>query len=150
MYRFPLHILDFDLTCALFSRGKTFPSGPPRPLIWTATVAAKSSQMPNLYLALIELGGGEAKPAGGGGRGGEGTSDTRQGHSSTGEINTKESLYVVLAEALQGVVRLKKSLPCFGKAPYTVWKTLILGTLRTCLIKEQSLPYENGATEPSS
>lgn len=120
MYRFPLHILDFEITCALFSQGITFPSGPPRPLIWTATVAAKSSQMPHLYLALVEEGGGEAKPAGAGeGWSGEGTSDTREGHSSTGEINTKESLYV-LAEVLQGVVRPKKPLSCFCEAPHTV------------------------------
>ena len=39
-YWFPLHILDSELTCALFSRGKTFPSGSPRPLIWVAAVGA--------------------------------------------------------------------------------------------------------------
>lgn len=114
MYRFPLHILDFDITCALFSRGKAFPSGPPRLLSGATTVGAKSSQMPNLYIALVQERGEGATPAGRRGvRGGEGTGDTGEGHLNTGEINTKESLYVILAEALQGVGRLKKALVLF-------------------------------------
>ena len=47
------------------------------------------------------------------GVGGEGIGEREEGHLSTGKIITKEYLYTVLAEALQGVVHLKEALDLF-------------------------------------
>lgn len=140
--------MDSELTCALFSWGKAFPSGSPSPLIWVATVGAKSSQMPNLYSALVP-GGGGAEEQGQPGVGGSGRGSEPGRGPPRGKVTQKNFFTQSQPKRCREWFISKKPLTCFCEASRTAL-TLSLGVLPACLIRGQSLPYENGATDPSS